>query len=191
MIVARVPDIKADLRKNWKPILFVFGALILYIFISGVFYSFAEGLTYLRSVYFTIINVTTVGFGDIYPLTHFGKIIAICNSFAGLLIFGVLVATITMALQPKEFSGEVTQKNPELDVAEIADRKLTPEDEFIDGLSKFLRGMGSLSSRPSENRREEDDPELRTVRPRVYIEVAVRDKGLRWINIYVGVHRDI
>jgi hypothetical protein len=189
MVIASTPDIKADLRKNRKPILFVLGALALYIFASGIVYSFAESVGYLRSIYFTVINVTTVGFGDIYPLTHFGKVIASCNAFVGLITFGVLVATVTMALQPREFSGEVTQlKSPNPDVVEPPERTLKPEEELIEGLNKLFRGIGNFSTLSELENREVNESNVRGDNQRVHVEVTVRDHRLgRWKHIHIDV----
>src|SRR5690349_22043991 len=101
MVIASSADIKADLRQNKNPIIVVLLFLLGYILVSGVVYSLVEHITLLRSFYFTAINVTTVGFGDVVPFSHWGKVLAGLNSFMGLIIFGVLVATLTMALQPR------------------------------------------------------------------------------------------
>lgn len=51
------------------------------------------------SLYFTAINFTTVGFGDLSPRTSPGRLIAVLNSILGLISFGWLVSVITLALQ--------------------------------------------------------------------------------------------
>jgi voltage-gated potassium channel Kch len=60
----------------------------------------ASGYGWFDSFYFTVINVTTVGFGDITPRTTAGHWIAIANSLFGLIAFGWFVAVFTIALQP-------------------------------------------------------------------------------------------
>jgi hypothetical protein len=54
------------------------------------------------SIYFTFINLTTVGFGDILPLTDAGRAIAVVNSLVGLVAFGMIVAQITAGFQPAQ-----------------------------------------------------------------------------------------
>lgn len=69
----------------------IFIALIL---ISSYFYSNVEGWRYLDSLYFSVATVTTVGYGDVVPLTDLGKIYTMFFSFTGiafaLYLFGVI-----------------------------------------------------------------------------------------------------
>ena len=54
---------------------------------------FIERLNWLDAVYFTVVTIGTVGFGDIVPITPQGKIFAIC-----LIIVGVGTAYYTIGL---------------------------------------------------------------------------------------------
>merc|ERR1719461_578969 len=43
------------------------------------------------SIYWCFVTITTVGYGDIYPVTSIGRILACCTMFTGLLIVASVV----------------------------------------------------------------------------------------------------
>ncbi len=51
------------------------------VFIGTIFYHFIEGWNYLDALYFTAITATTVGYGDIVPVTVLGKVFTIAFAF--------------------------------------------------------------------------------------------------------------
>lgn len=59
---------------------------------ASVFYRWAEGWSWLDSVYFSVITIATVGYGDLAPKTAPGKLFTIVYVLCGL---GVFVATAT------------------------------------------------------------------------------------------------
>lgn len=61
--------------------------------------------SFLNCVYFTVITMATVGFGDFYPTTDAGKIISICNS-----IFGGFIVTLTIVTLSGIFNFTIWQK---------------------------------------------------------------------------------
>ena len=61
--------------------IFVFICIIL---LGAYAYSQVEGWRYIDSVYFTVITITTIGYGDFSPSTDAGKIFTIVFSFAGI-----------------------------------------------------------------------------------------------------------
>ena len=63
---------------------------------SGAFiYRRLEGWSYLDSFYFTVITLTTVGYGDISPQTSAGKIFSMLYILLGLGILGAFIAIIS------------------------------------------------------------------------------------------------
>ncbi len=61
-----------------------------------VFYRFVEGLGWIDSLYFCVITLTTVGYGDISPTTNAGKILTMVYVVVGV---GVFVALVTPTAQ--------------------------------------------------------------------------------------------
>ena len=92
-------------------LLFIFAAVL--VLSSIVVYSFEhtrnEGFTsFFDSFWWTIVTVSTVGYGDRYPLTVSGRIIAICIMFLGVGVMGTVtgrIASLLMERQMKEEKG--------------------------------------------------------------------------------------
>ena len=56
------------------------------IMIGTLVYPGIEGWSYLDSFYFTAMTLTTIGFGDIVPVTDIGKIFTVFFSIGGVAI---------------------------------------------------------------------------------------------------------
>jgi voltage-gated potassium channel len=56
--------------------------LFLILSFGGAFvYTFLENWSYLDALYFSVVTATTVGYGDVVPVTVFGKIFTIFFAF--------------------------------------------------------------------------------------------------------------
>lgn len=63
------------------------------ILIGTIFYRLVEGLNWLDAVYFSIITLTSVGYGDISPQTDIGKVFTSVYILVGIgIIFGFINA---------------------------------------------------------------------------------------------------
>ncbi len=71
--------------------------------------------SYFDAFYWSVISLTTVGYGDIYPLTNLGKIIAMISSFIGIAIIALPTGVIA-----SEFL-KLTSNSNEDEVVEIED----------------------------------------------------------------------
>lgn len=75
-------------------------AITLLLVASGsAFYSFVEGWRVLDSVYFCVITLATVGYGDFSPQTDAGKIFTIFYVVAGIGVLSALIVSIFHAFQ--------------------------------------------------------------------------------------------
>ena len=71
------------------------------------FYHGAEELSYLAALYFSVMTLTTVGYGDIHPVTPIGKIFTICYVLLGIGVISALIVNFNRAL--KEFHSKQDQ----------------------------------------------------------------------------------
>nr|WP_286193752.1 potassium channel family protein [Tropicibacter sp. R16_0] len=61
---------------------------------ASVFYRLVEGWSWLDSIYFSVVTISTVGFGDFSPETAAGKIFTMFYILVGLGIFVAAATTI-------------------------------------------------------------------------------------------------
>lgn len=67
-----------------------------------VVYMFAEGWSALDALYFTVITLTTIGYGDLHPTTDVAKIFTIVFVIAGVgLILGFLNFIVTRTVKDR------------------------------------------------------------------------------------------
>ena len=102
---------KRDLHKKF------FLALLLFMLIlfGGTFiYSHVEGWNNLDSFYFTVVTVTTIGYGDIAPLTNEGKIFTILFSFMGVGMAFYFFTLFGNYVYRKTFQDEFKKHNEKL-----------------------------------------------------------------------------
>ncbi len=63
--------------------------------VAGALFSLSEGKSLGDSLYWAFVTMTTVGYGDIAPLTSVGKVVGVWLATTGLLIYGYTVTVIT------------------------------------------------------------------------------------------------
>lgn len=71
------------------------GALVL---LATAFYRLVEGWTLLDALYFSVVTIATVGYGDLTPHTALGKIFTIGYIVAGIGIFVAAATSIAQAV---------------------------------------------------------------------------------------------
>ncbi|OTO73022.1 MULTISPECIES: potassium channel family protein [unclassified Enterococcus] len=73
-------------------------AVLFILSIGTIFYHNIEGMTYLDALYFSVMTLATVGYGDLSPQTAFGKLFSILYVFVGVGILTALIANFNRAL---------------------------------------------------------------------------------------------
>jgi|TARA_B110000285_G_C15141095_1_gene630797 voltage-gated potassium channel len=108
--------IKALKSSKTKILVFVFGVLILCVIFGTVMYlveSEESGFTNIpKSIYWCIVTLTTVGYGDIAPITPLGQFIASFIMIMGYGIIAVPTGIVTAEITKKNIIDTNTQACP-------------------------------------------------------------------------------
>ncbi|MCB9421126.1 MAG: two pore domain potassium channel family protein [Ardenticatenaceae bacterium] len=72
----------------------LFTLTVIVIFSGAWFYHVREGWSWLDSFYFTVVTLTTVGYGDLSPQTALGKIFTMIYILAGLSIISSFIVLL-------------------------------------------------------------------------------------------------
>lgn len=107
---------------------------------GGIFYHIVEGWSWLDSIYFSIMTLTTVGYGDFVPTTAGSKVFTMFYVFIGVgIIFGFIHAVAKRALKRARRSGIETEKKKiefEEEVEKKVERKVKRNLKIEKGKSK-------------------------------------------------------
>jgi voltage-gated potassium channel len=108
------------------------GAVIVYLFERHAPKSNIHTLG--ESLWWSVVTVTTVGYGDYTPVTVFGRVTAVFVMGIGLLTLAVITAQVASSFvtqgQDKAQPGPQAQPAPEVTLAEL-DRRLARIEELI------------------------------------------------------------
>lgn len=84
-----------------KPMLNPVVMLLLIYVVSIIFFHLVEGWSYLDAAYYTTITISTVGYGDITPVTNLGKLGAMTLVFAGVSIAFYVISHLGLLREKK------------------------------------------------------------------------------------------
>ena len=72
-------------------------------------------------MWWVFVTITTVGYGDFYPTTEWGRIIGVVVMFCGIALIGVLTSFLAsfFVAQPKKKEEELAPTDPRAKIAEI------------------------------------------------------------------------
>ena len=73
---------------------------------ASIFYHFVEGWSWLDSIYFSVVSISTVGFGDFSPETVAGKIFTMFYILIGLGVFVAAATTIANSILSQDKGSE-------------------------------------------------------------------------------------
>ena len=133
--IFRIVNLLAKLGHNKNSILYRNGFIYaLYasaciVFVGSGFFSLVENISYEDSVWWSVVTMTTVGYGDVVPKTGLGKIIASITMLFGIGFIGILTSTITNYFKDKK-----TNKKKEI----LANEDIKKLNNKVDELTKLV-----------------------------------------------------
>lgn len=86
---------------------------IIAIFLGAFVYSNVEGWNYFNSIYFVVVTITTIGYGDLVPVTIAGKSLTMFFSFFGVAMALYFLSMISSEIFKKHIfttKGEIKEK---------------------------------------------------------------------------------
>ncbi|EGU88706.1 hypothetical protein FOXB_00777 [Fusarium oxysporum f. sp. conglutinans Fo5176] len=68
--------------------------LLIYLLLGAYIFSEIESWNYLDAVYWTVVTLFTVGFGDYYPATDLGRALLLPFALAGIISLGLVISSV-------------------------------------------------------------------------------------------------
>lgn len=81
--------------KRHSHVFMVFAFVVVYIILLAVIAYAEEGWTFGDSMYFSVVTISTIGYGDLVPTTTTTKVFAGISSFVGVGAFFYLISTFS------------------------------------------------------------------------------------------------
>ena len=97
------------LKSSKKPLIAVGSFAIGYIIISAIVMFNVEPdsfNTFFDAIYWSTVSLTTVGYGDIYPVTALGRTVAMISSF-----FGIAIVALPAGIVTAEYLGSLKEND--------------------------------------------------------------------------------
>lgn len=69
----------------------LFVVLVITLVSGTIFYSTVEGWDVIDSFYFSVVTLTTIGYGDLYPTMPFSKLFTVLHIFLGIGIITIFI----------------------------------------------------------------------------------------------------
>lgn len=80
-------------------------ALVVLAFTAGILFSFYEGKSAGSAFYWALVTMTTVGYGDITPVSSAGRMVSVALASCGILLYGYLGGAVMSVVTETSLSG--------------------------------------------------------------------------------------
>ena len=109
-------------------------------FFGTMGYIFIEGMNFSDALFQTGITFTTVGFGEIQPLSQIGRIFTISLIIFGFLVFSAAIGIIVEVLNRGELQKVIKERSMLYDIARLKQHYvICYHNEFTIQVTKYLR----------------------------------------------------
>jgi voltage-gated potassium channel len=82
------------LQPEFRPI---FGSVVIVLTVGTLVFRWLEGWSLLDSLYFSVVTLATIGYGDLTPTTDTAKLFSIVYILVGVGILGVFISAVSRA----------------------------------------------------------------------------------------------
>ena len=117
--------------------------LVVFFFCSYVFYLAEHGVnpevsTFDDSIWFILQTITTVGYGDIIPVTGLGRLMGVMSMFSALILTSIVTSVATFSLIEKFRKGTEA-------LADQTSKKVKSIDEKLDNIEARLDKLDKIN----------------------------------------------
>ena len=132
--MAHVTDILVKQRRFQRILIsLIILAVLIGLFIVPVETRYRNALitNLFDGIWWSAQTITSVGYGDIYPISKTGKILGMVLEFAGVLAFGLLVSMVTVALDEAKDKYYRRRLDERLDAIDQKLSKIEKQEQFV------------------------------------------------------------
>ncbi len=128
--------------------------LIILFFCSYIFYMVEHGInpevtSYDDSIWFVLQTITTVGYGDVIPVTGIGRLMGVISMFSALVLTSIITSVATFSLIEKFRKGtELLAEKTNANVKSVDEKldTITSRLDELDRISDVNKNIGELRS---------------------------------------------
>ena len=187
----------------------IIALILLFLIIGGFSYGFysIENMTKINSVYFTLITVGTIGYGDITPQKNLGKILCICLIITSIFIIFILFRITILIIVDSQINNlletiKLKKQNPGIDLTKKANiKKISSRSSVINGNGNNkndiqMTQFNNVNSNPNDNdndnnnTNEEEFMDVDSKKLSEKTEEEIRKQRRKWLRplIYLIVY---
>jgi potassium channel subfamily K len=153
--------------------------LLLYLLLGALLFGKLEGWTYLDAVYWSVVTLFTIGFGDNYPMTTVGRALLFPYALVGIISLGLVIGSIRSLVVDRgkrRLDARILEKKRREMLRSIT---LKGKDDILVPVKSSASTLGSVSGLTEFERREREFKLMRKIQ-----EHAARRR--RWIALAVS-----